>query len=471
MRWLLAVQVCERFAFYTMQGIIVLYMTQALDFRESVAYAQFASFSALLFLTPALGGPVADRWLTPRAAVLLGCGTLCSGYLVMALLPRGALPVALGLIIAGGGLFLPNMPRLVGSLAAAHETDGQRDSAMSLLFVAINAGGLVPPLVMGWVIIEFGYRPCFLLAAAFVALGGFLLTRLPAHQADMRPLPGAGGRRVACAGVGAGLLVVVFASVLVRFEFVAYTAVGLAAAVLFGYILWRGLRLPAAQRSRVLAGMALMGFAMVYVVLDQQAATSLTIFTEENVRRDIAGIEIPTVAFRAANPLFIIVLGPLLSALWLRLGERGRNPSVPAKFAVGAGLMGSGFLILSLAIARFPDGSGHTQPVWVLLLYFLMAFGELMLAPIGMAMVVKVSPPGMAGLMMGAWYTAFALAGILAGLLSRATVSDGAASGGPLSSADAYAQTFGWAGGATILIGVVLLVLRTRLNMLIMEDR
>lgn len=459
---LTAVQICERFAFYSMQVVVVLYMTTTLDFAESTAYSQLAGFTALLFVAPVLGGHLADRVVHPKVALGLGALLLIGGYVTLAALPAGALHAGLGLLIAGGGLFLPTMPSIVGGL---YQRDADRERVLSLLFTAINIGAAIPPLALGWVVVTYGYRTCFWAAAVTMAVGGLIFCtvapRLPPGEAASRAI---GWPVLAGYTVGA----VVLSLTLIRYETLTYATVLLSAAVLLVYILWRGAALPKGQRGRLLACLALTGFVMVYVVLDTQAVLSLMIFTEYNVNRDVSGWQIPTISFQTLNPAFVILLGPLLARLWPWLERRGRNPTIPAKFAAGSAILGGGFVALWAAVSVLADGSGRIAAGWLVVLYALGALGELLLAPIGMAMIVKLSPPRMTGLMMGSWYLSFAVASIVAGVVSRATIVE-SADHDPLTTSPVYAEVFGWLGLSAISAGLLILALRSRLNRLISE--
>jgi len=466
---LIAVEVCERYSFYTMQGILVLYMTISLDFSEQKAYAEYASFSALLFLAPIVGGHIADHYLPIRSTIILGGLLLSAGYGLLALPAIDFLYLGLGFVVVGGGLFIPNMAAMVGSLYA--DDDVGRDAAFSLFYAGINVGAFAPLIVAGWIVANHGWSAAFLTAGLAVLLGTAILLfgwrgGAARHESARGPIWRAGLRRLPFAAtVFALVILAIFAtSKLMTFAGVTHTVLILTSLALVAFFVRLALVFDRIARNRLLFCLLLTLCSIVYVVLDQQAAMSLTIFTEYNVQRRIYDFEIPTVSYRALNPLFVILLGPLLAVLWSSLGRGGITPSVPAKFGIGTMVMGSAFVLLSLAIVGFAS-SGVISSSWIAGNYFLQAAGELLVAPIGLSTIIRLAPANMTGLMMGTWYFAGAVANTLAGSISQwAAVPD--AANLPHLTAAAYASVFGGLGFGAVAVGVVMVFFARRLNRL-----
>ena len=208
-------------------------------------------------------------------------------------------------------------------------------------------------------------------------------------------------------------------------------------------------------RNRLFACLLLTAFSILFCVLCEQAAMSLTLYTEYNVDRNWYVWMIPTVAFLALNPFFIMTCGPLISKLWTWLDTKKMNPSIPSKFAFGTILVGLGFVILPLGISM-QESTGQINLWWIVLSYFLQSLGELLVLPVGLSMMTRLSPKQMLGLMIGVWYFATAVANVLAGVVSTWTVlpSENIA---PLATSIAYSWVFGILGWSALFAGAILL--------------
>lgn len=459
----------ERYGFYTMRGILVLYMTRVFLFSDTRAYSVFAAFAALLYLTPLFGGWAADRFLGFRRSVLLGGVLLATGYGLLGLPGKGLIfHLALGTIIVGNGFFKPNVSGLVGQLYG--KNDPRRDGGFTIFYAGINVGSFIPPLITGWIIIQFGWHLAFLMAGAGVLIGTIIfffgLRKHPELGASPDPGLSPSVRLGNYFIIGAGTLgaIYLFAELL-RNTDLANILLFVLGGLFLAYSFSRSFSYRDIRRERLIAVHILIIFSIVFWALYQQGAMSLTIFTEFNVGRGEGGWTIPTVMFQSINPFFIIILAPFISRLWLRLDRHGWNPSIPAKFALGTIFMGLGFVILPLAIG-FDDPAGKINLWWVVLSYSLQTLGELFLSPVGLSMITTLSPKKLVGMMMGVWFFATALANALAGFISEWTALP-SGSNDPLATDQPFSHVFGVIGWIAIGVGVIFLFFAPILKQLI----
>ncbi len=459
----------ERYGFYTLRGILVLYLTRVFLLSDTRAYAIFAAFAALVYLTPIFGGWVADRFLGFQRSVILGGLLLAAGYGLLGIPGKGMLfHLALGTIIAGNGFFKPNVSGLVGQLYG--KNDPRREGGFTIFYAGINIGSFIPPLITGWIIIRFGWGPAFLLAGAGVLVGTLIFYFGLRKHPELGGPPDTGrtpaGRSVNYLLIGAGTLASIYLfAELLRDTDLANILLFVIGGIFLAYSFTRSFTYRDLQRERLIAVHILILFSIVFWALYQQGAMSLTIFTEFNVVREEGNWTIPTVMFQSINPFFIILLAPFISRLWLRLNRYGCNPSIPAKFAGGTILMGLGFVILPLAIG-FDDPAGKINLWWVVLSYFLQTLGELFLSPVGLSMVTRLSPPKLVGMMMGVWFFATALANALAGLISEWTAIP-SGSNDPRLTDQPFSRVFGTIGWIAVGVGIIFLFLAPTLKHLI----
>lgn len=444
------VEAVERFSFHVMRGIIVLYMIKVFQFSDSFAYAIFASFTALLYFTPFMGGYLADKYFGKKQAVLLGSLTLALGYFFLYKSDSNTLYFALAMVAVGNGFFMPNIANCVGEIYSDNET--KRESSFSIFYTSLNIGAFLPPFITTWIIYLFGWQPAFLISSIMMFLVSIVI--IFSYQADGDKL----NNLTDCLHFIYIYPVIIFSafilSQLIKYNAFVNIIIYSAAVFLVLYVIKKSVVLDSLERNRLLVCLFLIFFSILFWLMSEQTAMSLAIFTEYNVNRKFGGITVSTLYFFALNPFFIILLGPLFSRLWIWLDKINLNPSIPGKFAIGTILMGTGFALLPLAI-YFQNNAGQINSIWLVISYFLQACGELAFSPIGMSMVVELSPKYMVGLMMGLWYFATAIAYLLAGYASQLTTST--QHGDPLLTSATYSHVFGMLGWITIGAGVAIL--------------
>ncbi len=438
----------ERFGFYLMLGIFVLYMTDqnpdktGLGIDSAQAADIYGTYLALVYLTPFVGGLLADRILGYRRSIFLGGILMGLGYLGLAVPigQGGSMAIfwaSLALIIVGNGFFKPNISTLVGNLYDTDRYRPHKDAGFSIFYMGINLGAFLATTVCAWVGETYGYHYGFGLAGIGMLIG------VATFVVGQPWLKGHGGppskeRLSSSAFMGLSLQTVTilasFAAVpllyvlMTRNQIVGILLV-LVAIYVVSSLLISGFKAGRIQRDRTIVLVILMFFNIVFWAFFEQAGSSLTLFTDRNVDRYIPFLdwEMGAAMTQSFNSFFILLFGSVFSAMWIGLEKRNANPNIPAKFGLGILLLGIGFLIL--LFGRQIAGPDALVPLWILgFMYMLHTMGELSLSPIGLSMVTKLAPPGMTGTVMGAWFLSFAGSNYVAALLAKLTGSEEASS-------------------------------------------
>lgn len=432
----------ERFSYYGMRALLVLYLVNALDYPRADALGVYATYTGLVYFTPILGGYLADRWLGARRAVFIGGGVMALGHFTMAF-PALLYP-ALGLLIVGNGFFKPNISTLVGALYPPG--DARRDSGFTIFYMGINLGAFLAPLVCGTLGEKFGWHYGFAAAGVGMAFGLsiFALGQSRLGQIGLPPRHVPGQTRLtpgdwrAVGLVGVAVVLAVYAGVAVwpalhglwsgLSPFAAGAiALGLALALLI-VPQWAG-RQPApaltpAERGRIGAILIVALFVIFFWMGFEQAGGTMSLFADRLTDREVLGWEIPASWFQSMNPLLIIALAPLFAVLWMRLDRSRLAPSPVVKQALGMIILGLGFVVLAIG-QEHADAIGKVSPLWLFAAFASHTVGELLLSPIGLSMVTKLAPARLVSLMMGLWFAAIAMANYLAGILESLLAGSG----------------------------------------------
>jgi len=482
----------ERFSFYGMRALLVLYLTQHFLFDDRTAAGMYAAYGSMVYLMPLLGGLVADRWLGFRRAVLFGAVLLCCGHLLMAFEGQQAMVqggevtrdsaalqvmyLALACIIVGVGLLKPSISSMVGQLY--HADDPRRDRGFTLFYMGINLGALSAMLLCGWLGQSYGWSYGFGAAGIGMLVGLVTFARgrdLLAGAGEPPSLPRlqariAGLRREWLIYAGS-LLAVLFSFVLMQRQQWIGGLLGLASCGAVAGIIWYVLaKCGKVERDRMLVVLLLTSVSVVFWAFFEQAGSSMTLFTERNVERSVFGVTMQAAQLGFMNPAFIILLAPVFSWCWWLLARHRLEPSTPVKFGLGLVQMGIGFGMLVLG-AGLADANGQVALLWLMLAYLFHTSGELCISPVGLSMVTRLSVARLVGLMMGVWFLANAgahyLAGLIAGLASIPTAPGSEVD--PVASLPIYSHTFGLLAGGGILLGIAVIavapLIRRRMHM------
>jgi POT family proton-dependent oligopeptide transporter len=448
----------ERFSYYGMRALLIFYLTKHWLFNDGDSNVIYGAYTALVYITPMLGGYLADRYLGQRKAVLFGAILLTLGHFTMAAEGTGGQNdptinifwLALALIIVGSGFLKANISVMVGQLYKL--TDPRRDGAYTIFYMGINLGAAVGTIIAGYLGETLGWAYGFGAAGFGMLLGlvVFVLGKGLLNGAGERPARAAGGRPVNEYLLYAiGLVAVAVCWFLIQYTDIIQTLLIIAGVGLLGYVLWQATKLEKEPRERIYAILFLISLNPIFWALFEQAGGSMNLFTDRFVDRQ----GVPASIFQAINPIYIILLAPLFAGLWIKLGRMGKEPSAPAKF--GIALLQMGLANLALVWGAQAFGMAVMTPVmFVFLYYFLATTAELCLSPVGLSAMNRLAPSFMASLIMGAWFYMSAVGNFLAGKIGEATGGhDGEMTKQGL--LDIYSM-FGW---ITIAIGVGVLAL------------
>src|SRR5689334_23154585 len=428
----------ERFSYYGIRPLLVLFMTAALlnggfGFERREAAAIVGIYAACVYLASLPGGWIADRWLGLRRAIWYGGILIALGHLSIALsivFEQSAFFIGLILIVIGTGLLKPNVSAIVGDLYP--EGGSRRDAGFSIFYMGINTGALVAPLITGVLGEKVGWHLGFG-AAGVGMLIGLITYRLRADKTlgDIGTRPAAADplehwrvKLTSLIGVGViALLVVLTMAGAIHINPVSLaekmSLIMLALALVYFVYLFVGGGLTIEEKKRVVVIILLFFFATVFWAAFEQAPTSLNLFARDYTDRVVFGWEMPTLWLQAANSVFVIALAPVFAWLWIALGRRGRDPSSVAKFAWGLFFAGIGFVVMWEASNIIINNGGNIRvsPWWLVWSYFFQSVGELSLSPVGLSSMTKLAPAKFKGQMMGVWFMASAIGTLIAGLV------------------------------------------------------
>ncbi|GGE73545.1 peptide MFS transporter [Priestia taiwanensis] len=424
----------ERFSYYGMRGILILYLTTAvvnggLGYEAAIASTIYGFYTMSCYLTPVLGGYITDTFMNKRLAITIGGITMAIGNLVLFFdQAHSGFWIGIALLIIGNGFFKPNISTLVGELY--EENDKRRDSAFTIFYMGINIGAFFAPLICGFLaedlfktnidgVISYGFKYGFLAAAIGMLIGQLLFNLL-----GDRYLGDIGKTRTN--------------------QKVDTQQID------------KKVPLTKQEKQRTWVILILAGFVMFFWMGFEQAGNSLSIYTRDFVDRSVNGWEVPVSWFQSLNPLFIVLLAPVMSLLWVKLANSKRGDlSIPVKMGLGMILLGTGFMVLVLAVMQTGSDPANNvikaHYIFMVGTYFLHTLGELCLSPVGLSMVTKLAPIKYASVLMGAWLASTGVANFLAGLLSAYTNTLG------------FFHIFLLIGGLAILLGIILILISKKL--------
>ncbi|QNN65684.1 MFS transporter [Sphingomonas rhizophila] len=423
----------ERFSYYGMRALLIFYLTKHWLFADDKSNLIYGAYTSLVYITPVLGGYLADRYLGQRKAVLFGGILLALGHATMAVEGTGGQSdptinvfwLALALIIVGSGFLKANISVMVGQLYRL--TDTRRDSAYTIFYMGINLGAAAGSILVGYLGERIGWGYGFGLAGIGMLAGlvVFVLGKGVLNGAGEPPNPAALKDRVAGVSREAFLYVIGFAAVAVMWGLIQYQDViqnlliisGLA---LLGYVLYEAFKMPKEPRERMFAILFLIGLNPLFWGLFEQAGGSLNLYTDRFVDRG----DVPASVFQSINSIYIILLAPLFAGLWVTLGRRGLEPSAPAKFGLALMQVGLAFLVFVWG-ATSVGMAAMTPVIFVFLIYLFQTTGELCLSPVGLSAMNRLAPRHLASLIMGAWFYMTAVGNFVAGKIGEATGGEG----------------------------------------------
>ncbi len=420
----------ERFSYYGMRALLILFMTKAaadggLGFETKRAAGIYGTYTMSVYLLSILGGFIADNFIGARRAVLIGGIIIACGHFSMAFASQPSFFTGLVLITLGTGLLKPNISTMVGSLYSPN--DARRDAGFSIFYMGINLGAFLSPLVTGWLaqsatwkaqLTAWGLDPQHSWHWGFAAAGvGMTLglvnyvvqrERLAhvGHAPDAK-LPRPWGKLGLVALASLALIVVMKASD--EYHSLVYLLFGMQIAA----VLYFGFR-PDQDSKRIAAILIFFFAAEIFWAIFEQTGSTISLFADRLTRNEVLGHAFPSSWWQAVNSIWIILLAPVFAVIWLKLGAR--QPSSPLKFTLGLLFVALSFVLMVPAAKLTADG--RVGPLWLVSLFLLQTVGELCLSPVGLSTMTKLAPPRLLGLVMGIWFLAAALGNKLAGVLA-----------------------------------------------------
>ncbi|WP_028810767.1 peptide MFS transporter [Streptomyces flavidovirens] len=411
----------ERYSYYGMRALLVLYLSAAvadggLGFDAGTAIAIYSVYNAMVYLLALPGGWFGDRVWGARKTVAVSGTIIMVGHFLLALPTVVSFFIGLAFIAAGSGLLKANISTMVGHLYR-DKNDPRRDGGFTIFYMGINLGAFVAPLTIGWVGQKVNWHYGFAMAGVGMAIGlafYFLGFRNLAPESSEVPAPLSDADR---AGIIRKALIWLAVAA------VAYTLVGLSGQFTIDWVLWPltilGLVLPAfyiirikrdsdltaVERSRVSAYVWFFVAAAAFWGIYDQTGSTLTLFAKNNTASSMLGFSFPESWFQSLNPLYVMALAPVFAWLWVALSRRAKEPSTLSKFAFGLVMIGASFFVMMLAQAASAGGVEVT-PLWLCAVYLIQTVGELTLSPVGLSLTTKLAPAKYASQMMGVWFLA-----------------------------------------------------------------
>lgn len=427
----------ERFSYYGIRPLLVLYMTAALGsggfgFERTQASSIVGIYAASVYLASLPGGWVADKWLGLQRAVWYGGILIALGHLSIALsivFAQSAFFLGLVLIVVGTGLLKGNVSAIVGDLYP--NGGARRDAGFSIFYMGINSGALIAPIITGYLGERMGWHLGFGAAGVGMLIGLYVYkSRVASTLGPLGASPSgtlaeqSRVRMIALVALGAIALVIALAMTgAIHLNPVAMasnmsTVMLTLTALYFLYLLTLA-GLTTDEKKRILVVIVLFIFSMIFWSAFEQQPTSLNLFARDFTDRNVLGFEMPASWFQSVESFFVVTLAPVMAAFWLSLDKRGRDPSSPAKFSFGLVVAGLGFLAMLYASRRVVASGGaiKVSSWWLVMCYACQAVGELAISPVGLSSMCKLAPRRLIGQMMGVWFTSIALGNLFAGIV------------------------------------------------------
>lgn len=437
--WLICfIQAWERFSYYGMRAFLILYLTTEL-FRgglgidkgqASLIYGYFAGF---VYFTPVIGGWLSDNYLGKKKSIVIGSTLIAiSQFLIFFSTGKNMFFVGLFVLILGNGFFKPNLMSLAGDLY--EKEDPRRDAAFTILYMAVNLGAFIGPLLTGYITeVMFAQRN----GSEIVSYGfkyGFLVTGIAMV-------------------IGQAVFMVFYKKYLGD---IGTTIVGTPKKGKDISSVNKHKPLTKKEKDRTIVIFILTAFVVFFWAGFEQAGSSFTIYTSEYIQRDTGGFIIPVTWFQSLNPIFCVALGPIMGALWIKLAKRDKGDfNIPTKMAMGIIILGLGYMFMVGAVMQrggSEDPAVKAHMMWLIMTYLFHTVGEMCLSPIGNSMVSRLAPVKIASLLMGVWLMSSFAANIIAGYLASYVEVLG------------HMQIFSGIGIACIVLGLILLSINKKLE-------
>lgn len=421
--YLFFAEMWERFSFYGMRALLTLYMAEYLLFSDEKSFGIFAAYGSLVYATPLIGGMLSDKILGYRKAIILGGVLMAIGHFVLAIENDMAFFTAMAFLIVGNGFFKPNISSMVGSLY--EKDDPRRESGFTLFYLGINVGGMLAPLICGWIGTTYGWHYGFALAGFGMLIGlvvfiqgmrkGVFLDKglVPFPEKNAKTFLGINNEKLV--GIGALVFVPLIALLVKYNEYEHYlvTLLTIAIAIVLAFVFIKSTKV---EKGRLTVLIYFTVLATLFWAVFEQGGSSLTLFAKRNV--DLVFLNASQT--NSLNSFFIIVLALIFSWMWRFLSERGKNPNSPLKFGLGLLFVGFGFIVFGYS-GQFANADALVPMGFLIFGYFLYTLGEMFISPIGLSKVTELSPTKYLSFLMGVWFLSSFYGHYFAGKIAKLT--------------------------------------------------
>jgi POT family proton-dependent oligopeptide transporter len=448
---LFATEMWERFSYYGMRALLTLFLVAELvnngfGMTRGEAFSIYGIFTGLVYVTPIFGGFLADKILGQRKAIFIGAFVMAIGQFVMAYSVIAdinrlyILYVGLALLILGNGFFKPNISTIVGGLYKSN--DPRKDGGFTIFYMGINLGAFIAPLTAGYLGETYGWQYGFLTAGIGMVVGSlwFLFNQKTLLNIGLPPRKNLNNNLGGKDWFDIGVYTII--SVILSFFIVFIIGVvsdivlnsviyiiGVLTLVGIGYTVYMGTN-GKTEWSRVTVIFILAVFNIIFWSGFEQAGSTFNLFAANSTDRMILGWEVPASYFQAINAIAIFAIAPIFDVIWIKLTNIGKNPSTPLKFGFALIMLSVGFFVMSKAAGLSKEGL--VSPLWLVFVYLLHTLGELMISPIGLSMITKLSPPKIVSIMMGIWMGSIAVGNYLAAAMESIANKYGFVEGEPM---------------------------------------
>ncbi len=413
----------ERFSFYGMRALLILYMTNVLLYKDKDANLMYGAYNAMVYMTPLFGGLIADRILGFRKSIIFGGIMMAIGHLVLAVPMEQSFFLGMGFLIIGCGFFKPNISSFLGRFY--NENDSRRDGGYAIFYMGVNVGAFLGSALCGYLGQKVSWHLGFGIAGVFMVIGliTFLLNKSmlegkgesPDQELlDTKVFAGLSWEKVIYVG---GFIAVFIAVIMVQFHDVTNVIFILIGILIVGYVLYTASKEAINQKQMLWAALSMIVFSILFWGFYEQAGGSLNLMAERNVDMTVGGTKLSSAMVNnSINPFYIIFLTPLFAMFWNWLDKKNLKPNDPIKFGLSFLLLALGYYIFVLG-GKKGAATGYMPLAYFALGYLFYTCGELFISPIGLSMITKLSPAKIVGFMMGTWFLASGLGHALAGVI------------------------------------------------------
>lgn len=424
--YLFFAELWERFSFYGMKAMLIMYMTQQLLYSDTMSFGIFAAYGSLVYATPPIGGMLADRILGYRKAIIWGGILMAVGHITMAIEHPVFFYGSLALIIVGNGFFKPNISSFVGAIYQGQEE--KKDAGFTIFYLGINVGGMLAPLLCAWLGAAYGWHYGFGLAGLGMLVGLVVFQRGIKDQVfgekgrvpDVNMNPSGIKLKITLTKVLSVLTVPLFALVVAYYEIEHYLMTALLIGIIF-ILIKIALEVSSVERQRLFIATYFTLLATLFWAIFEQAGSSITLFADRNVNLQWMNAS----QTNSINSAYIILLCIPFSILWTFLSKLNKNPNTAIKFGIGLILLGIGFLTFAFS-GHHADQLAQTPMFYLLVGYFIYTVGEMFISPIGLSKITELSPIKYASFIMGVWFLSSSYGHFFAGKIAQLTTAEGA---------------------------------------------